>query len=400
MDTDFTLRFGWFVAHVALAAAIGGGLGVGLASLLQRSNRLAQSCILFLRLGHWLPFFVLWGLPSWKPGTAQVTNLSALVGITWETIDVVPMIVFSSCYFRLSFAMSAPSELLKNTFPTLKAVFLHSLLICILWQIWVPGWPWRWFALTPSIMIGVIVLFLLAALAWLINLWTRMSWQDDLDARRVMVLWQTNRFTTNTFGGAALIAIAYVYGLLFTGAKAFPEAGTTIGYDIYASLTEVVAGFALAGIVGVAFIQIRAAGERVSQILDKTAALSSIAPIGLWMSCIVTIPGFISFWSKATIAGCLAFYPLVSSLQSLEDMPTSRRWLLAIEQALPFAFVGMIFGEMWGGTRGLSFLMVSAGASLRANDALAVSLVTFGVLVLISFAIRIFVNRLYAPVGV
>lgn len=421
--SDFVRGFGLFVLHVGLAATIGGGMGLGLAKLIQRSDGLAVSVVRLLRLGQWLPFFVLWGLPSWKPGNSQGANVAALETLFLGTIVVVPMIFLSSCYFTLSSIISTSGAVRNTGFKTAKLVFLHSLLVCLLWQMWIPssGWPWYWFALTPSPFIGVAVLFLLGAVVWLLNTCARVSWPHDLDIKKSLIHWQSKHFTAKSFVGATLIVIASVlfwqlfkdglreylllappsevlaalYRLLVTGSTAFPQAGATIWRDLNVSLLEVTAGLALAGLIGVAFTKMLDTSERANQVLYRIASLAEVAPIGLWMILFVTIPGFITFWSKATLVGCLAFYPLISTLRCFKDYPATCRWLLALEQSMPFAFVGMIFGEMFGGTVGLSFVVAVAHATLRLTDAAAVSLLEFGLLAMISCGIRFVVKRIY-----
>jgi hypothetical protein len=208
-DIEFLRGFGLFVVHVGLAAIFGGGIGVGLAKLIQLSDGLAESVARLLRLGHWLPFFVLWGLPSWKPSTSQVDNVTELASFITQTIAVVPMIVLSSCYFRSSSVVSEPAPDRKTGFTTAKPVLLHSLLICLLWQMWLPsGWPWHWFNFFFGPSIGIAVLFQLGATVWFVTACARVSWQHDLDARRALIHWQSNHFTAKSFVGAILIVIA------------------------------------------------------------------------------------------------------------------------------------------------------------------------------------------------
>ena len=123
-------------------------------------------------------------------------------------------------------------------------------------------------------------------------------------------------------------------------------------------------------------------------------SLSEIAPIGLWMGFLVTVPGFIAFWSKATLVACLAFYTISHTLLCFDDHAWPIRFTLAIEQALPFAFVGMIFSEMFGGTGGLAFVLAVTSSTLMVADTIATSLITFTLLVVISSALRFVVKRL------
>ena len=236
-----------------------------------------------------------------------------------------------------------------------------------------------------------------------------------------MILGELRQLTTSSIGGAALIVLAFVilwevfkntlktylllsppaevlsglYRLLISGSMVIPNAKTTLWPDINVSLLEVVIGLILAGSLGILTTTLTPRGERPKFIISNALMLAEIAPIGLWMTLLVTIPGFIPFWSKATMAACLAFYPLTHTLRCLNDYPVICRLLLALEQALPFAFVGMIFGELFGGTAGLSFVATVASASLQVPEAIATSLVEFGLLAGVSTVIRCVVKHIY-----
>src|SRR5439155_27131938 len=56
------------------------------------------------------------------------------------------------------------------------------------------------------------------------------------------------------------------------------------------------------------------------------------------------------------------------------------------------AFIGMLFGELGGATHGLGFFTVVTRAEVRINEAIAVSLFTFGVFVMLSVSLR-FVSK-------
>jgi ABC-type nitrate/sulfonate/bicarbonate transport system permease component len=63
--------------------------------------------------------------------------------------------------------------------------------------------------------------------------------------------------------------------------------------------------------------------------------------------------------------------------------------LLALDNALPYAFVGMLFGQLFASTAGLGFLIVVMRAEGNRTEALATSLITFGLLVVVSLALTL-----------
>ena len=70
------------------------------------------------------------------------------------------------------------------------------------------------------------------------------------------------------------------------------------------------------------------------------------------------------------------------------------RLLLAVDEALPYAFLSMFFAEAYAATAGLGFLILVTRATGFIAGALAIALITFGLLVFISSMLRFAVKRL------
>jgi len=56
---------------------------------------------------------------------------------------------------------------------------------------------------------------------------------------------------------------------------------------------------------------------------------------------------FIYLWHKVIAVGCLTFFPLVQTLWGLRNHSWPLRILLAVDDALPIAFVAMSLGSLW-----------------------------------------------------
>jgi hypothetical protein len=129
--------------------------------------------------------------------------------------------------------------------------------------------------------------------------------------------------------------------------------------------------------------------------------LSNISLIVLWLFSWVAVgwilpaPRFLDYWHKVIAVGCLTFFPFVQALWGLRDRPVPYRILLAIDNALPVAFVAMCYGEMYAATAGLGFMMVVASATSQFDKGLAGFLVTVALLVGLSSILRWTVRRLY-----
>ena len=64
--------------------------------------------------------------------------------------------------------------------------------------------------------------------------------------------------------------------------------------------------------------------------------------------------------------------------------------------SVPFAFVAMLFGELYAATAGLGFMMVVASATYQTNKAFAGFLITVILLLALSTNLRWIVKRFYS----
>lgn len=107
--------------------------------------------------------------------------------------------------------------------------------------------------------------------------------------------------------------------------------------------------------------------------------------------------GFIYFWNKVIAVGCLTFFLWVQALWGLRNHSWPFCILLAVDDALPIAFVAMLFGELMAATAGLGFVMTVASATYQYDKGLAGFLITAGLLAGISSSLRFVAKKLYAP---
>jgi ABC-type nitrate/sulfonate/bicarbonate transport system permease component len=98
---------------------------------------------------------------------------------------------------------------------------------------------------------------------------------------------------------------------------------------------------------------------------------------------------------KVILVGFLSFFTITQILWGLRGHPLASRVLLAIDEALPIAFVAMLFSEMYAATKGVGFAMVVASAGNQTDKALAIFLITAALLAVISATLRSFAKRVY-----
>jgi hypothetical protein len=167
-DPAFLRGYGLFLAQIAIVSIIGGVLGVGAGALIYRSDWFAQSLRRFLRLGMWLPFFVLGDLMYWGDRTVWNLNIHSRP-ILAVVVAASPATVLASCYYYLCLRGVTDLDRVQRGFQLLRAIVFQALLVCLLWQLFsafVRPWPWAWFAALPyspvayafGLLLGLIVL--------------------------------------------------------------------------------------------------------------------------------------------------------------------------------------------------------------------------------------------------
>jgi ABC-type nitrate/sulfonate/bicarbonate transport system permease component len=81
---------------------------------------------------------------------------------------------------------------------------------------------------------------------------------------------------------------------------------------------------------------------------------------------------------------CFSAYTLTQGLWALRDRPLIYWGLSAVNDALPIAFVAMLFGELFAATAGLGFMMAVASATYRFDKGIAGFLIVVAILAVIS----------------
>lgn len=156
--------------------------------------------------------------------------------------------------------------------------------------------------------------------------------------------------------------------------------------DMGVSSQELVEGLFFIGVAAII------AAKLVRFVADSTIRSSWFFAMAHTVFIVVAISAMpwigITHWFRAAIVAAVSFLPFVQSLWGLRDQPLVSRILLALDNALPYAFVGMLFGQMYASTAGLGFFIVVSRAQGNRTEALATSLITFGLMVAVSLTLR------------
>lgn len=389
-DVAFLRGFPRMIRNLIFFTVSGGLIGVGSACLIPRSVRLTQTMLRALRLGLWLPSLILFVTP----------DVFAL-GITTA--------ILCGCYYYLvAFSILGLETGATRTYVA-RETTLQVLLFSLISQLWVEHWNWFEFAATSQPASGLGVLSTLLVMLLFIN-WIFRS-DFDLTAEQCgTILKHFHSETWKSACGFLLFALSFLILWHLVGYWRFPRwhhspigvvqasyhllAESGIYRDTGVSLLELLGGTVLGGSVAMLVIALVSVDGVIRKALMLMLPLWNISPIVLWLFSWVAVgwilpaPRFLNYWHKVILIGCLTFYPLVRALWGVRDYPVPYRILLAIEYALPIAFVAMCFGEMYAATAGLGFMMVVASATSQFDKGLAVFLVTAVLLIGLSSILR------------
>lgn len=173
--------------------------------------------------------------------------------------------------------------------------------------------------------------------------------------------------------------------------------------DILTSLLEVGGGLFFGGLLALAVWIVMHRSEDIQHAIGKILPATYLSPIVLWLLVFhFVLPFsasmnwyrsfFLGVGHKMMEVGLLTFFPLLQTTWAFRDVPLQRRWLIAIEDALPMAFVAMCFGEIYAASAGIGFQMVIASATYQYQQGLAWFLVTVILLSALSMILGIIVR--------
>jgi len=374
-------------------------IGVPIGALVLYSSWLTVSIRGFLRIALWFPLVTIFA------GAAPI-----MCGITAAML--------CACYHYIASQSLLGLQPRQAWAYAAREVLLQVLLITLIAQIWVSHWQWFTFTIFLKADVGLEVFIVLAVLIGLIDWCFHSSFEPTADRRAAIQTQEINneglktifRFTLLAGGCLVIWQLLCVLGLnvrqpymVLTAAYYLISLGEIWG-AIGLSLLEVIGGIILGGLVAQAVFMALSTESIFRKLLFSMLPLTHISAIVLWLVAFswggMRLPGFMYFSHKVIAVGCVTFFPLVRALWGLRDRRSLYRILLAVDDALPIAFVAMAFGEAYAATQGLGFLMVVENATGQGDKALAVCLVTFALMTGLSFAARWAAKMAYSPAEV
>lgn len=391
-DSEFLRGFPNLLRHVIFASVSGGVIGVGIGAIVLRSSRLTQTVLHFLRLGLWLPFFLFFATPD-----AFALSIAA--------------VMLCSCYHYLAAQIFLGLQGREVRTYVAREAVLQALFISLLSQIWLGYWKWFEFAPLNQPATGWGALIAVLSLLFFINWIFRSNFDLTAEQRGIILNKDWNSASWKSSCAVLLFAVALLIIWQMVVSLRFPRFQSSLlgvveaGYqlltygeiydDIWVSLLEVFGGMVLGGCVALLVFALLSTSSVIRNLLFPVLSLSYISPIILWLLAwlmpgwIYPPPGFV-FWHKILAVGCLTFFPFVQALWGLREHPWPYRILLAVDDALPIAFVAMLFAELMAATAGLGFMMTVASAKYETDKGLVGFLIILVLLVGLSTTLRLF----------
>ena len=375
--------------HAIFSLVAGGIIGTAVGFVILKSSWLTHATIRFLRIVLWFPFIVLFAVPD------------------TFTLGIVAVMLCAIYHFLTarSLLKIGGKDALRHV---AREATLQAILITLIAQMWTQRWQWTLFAAIQNAGMGFGVLASLVALLSLINWIFKSRFQVLSERCAVITTQELNLAGRSSFLGVVLFTVVWlllwqVTSLILGIANSSPfdalrETLELVSYgiwgDITTSLLEIVGGMFVGGSLAVAISTILYRSEKVQSVVIDLLPIAYISPIALWLLVFLFVDWLkvnhsLGYGHKIIGIGLLTFFPFVQALWGFRDHSSRYRILVAIDHALPMAFVAMLFGELYAATAGLGFLMVVASATYQYQKGLAGFLMTAVLFAALSSLLRL-----------
>jgi ABC-type nitrate/sulfonate/bicarbonate transport system permease component len=382
-DVEFLRGFSAMLREVIFSFVSGSVIGIAVGALLLFSSSLSGVIRRFLRIMLWFPIILTFAVPA-----------SFVLAIT--------AVALCACHYYIAARSLLDLKRSDAWIYASREALLQAVLVSLINQMWVSHWQWSTFPMFMKVGPGIQVFATLVCLIGFINWCFQSDFQLTADIHATMITQELEREKASSLNRVSvmyaltLVAVAYLaISLVLGSAEIWGHVGL--------SLLEVIGGVGLGGLAAQGTFVVLSRKARSRKLLFSMLPLTHISAIVLWLIVFVlwatwfrqTNSTFLYFWHKAIAVGFLTFFPLVQSLWGFRDRPIFYRVLLAIDDALPIAFVAMFFGEAYAATQGLGFFTVVARATHHSDQAIAACFVTFVLILGLSVLLRWAAKALY-----
>lgn len=405
-DASFLRGVGIMLLQCVVTFLIGWLVGKIVGSLILRNSWLTSSTTRFLRIGMWIPFIIYWPLPIWNPwklGPYETFLTVSLVSASAVALSTLRNYLISQSILGLQWQ--------DARWRLAKASVLQALFISVFSQLWLFPYGWRWYLFGVEGAYAASIVLLLVV--FIVERLFRASFDDISSVHGTTLVKELGNAKWNTWAGSMVIALSLIFiwqVLSMSGLDATfssPLTVVSVGYhlltrstiwtDLYVSLSEIFTGVVLGGGAALVTYRILLARDAIRNCLFPILPLAFVTPI---FSPVIAMEwlGRVGYLQKGGGIGLVIFFPFLQALWGLRDRPLGLRVLLGVDDALPYAFVVMLFAEAMAATAGVGFSMLKAHVDGDiVPEGIAVALVTIALLVALSSTLRWVAKRLYFP---
>jgi len=389
-----------------LSCLPGALIGSVIGYLLAWNLRIALAIRNVLRIAQWAPFILWWGLDT----ALFIASRQKPPGSFFFWTIALPAVTTGSCFHFLSARLRLQCDWSNCVAEAAKLAVFRALFISLVMSlvIWLPIWAIPANPHTARHHVAVVTVAILLALVH----WTYRS-DIDCNASSHREFLDADMSSPNgaswwaTIGVYLFMLVAWQVIANLDYFNATPArtllaaikliAAADLWRDMLTSLSEIFSGIIFSGIlvlvISATLLKRLSSAKCLLSILSLTFAL----PIIIWP----TWFGWLLSWGTqsntlvwhVTCVACLTFYPLLSTYWTLRDKPAFYRTLLAIEQALPYGFVAILYSEMMAATSGLVFSIVVAVADNQTEKAFAIFLITLSLMLVLSLVFRLLARK-------
>ena len=346
----------WLIQY-AVTTLLGGLIGTLIAGITSKNKRLSSAMVDFLRVGRWLPVLALW------------TTLSV------STVGLIALTATSFYYSLARMYLSTIVEEQAGKSLMIRDIVLHGLLVSLLIHVLEPsGFPW--FAVLEPLgePRALITLGLVAAIIWLQANTIKLNFEVAANAYLKMLEGSDSQPHLKGLRSNVIIVIACItlwLGLSLVGSHKnsshlsivreaasmrLDGGGENLFYDIGMSLLEIFGGLTLALAIAVMLVQILSK-FKARDLVYRFVPYTYLLPLIL-MPVLLKYDVMSGIWLSMSAVTVLSFFPCLQLLVGSGLMPSSYRVFVAVSDALPHAFIGMMFGETIHSYSGLGFALL------------------------------------------
>jgi ABC-type nitrate/sulfonate/bicarbonate transport system permease component len=313
-------------------------------------------------------------------------------------------IMFASCYHllltRVKLGLPGDSVWAYVT----RETILQALFFSLIAELWFSSWiVFKFPSSENATILGIGIFTVIAVSLLVLHSFVRLGFDAAAMTRSNGIVTELNDNNLRSTSGAILLVCAWLVGWHVMGSwgagflQSSPlDAVTGAAYlfrsgeiwsNIGVSLLDLIGGMTLGSTMGLMAFLILAKRNSLARILQLILPLTYVSPMIVALLWINLLEVDLALKRMLLVSG-LVFYPFVQALWGLRLYAPVPRILLAVDDALPYAFSGALLGEAYAATAGLGFVMVVASATAQNHYGYAAFFITVIFLVCFSIVLR------------